>query len=73
MRGVGNGKSLKQGTFTLVPNWSQRLSFYDIFYLFGNLRCEALIKAPSREISFLGSQRFVPIIIIIIIIKIKKK
>ena len=31
-----------------VP-WSQRLSFNIIFSLFGNLRREALIEAPSRE------------------------
>ena len=31
-----------------VP-WSQRLPFNIIFFSFGNLRREALIKAPSRE------------------------
>ena len=44
-------------------HWHQRLSFDIIFFLFGNLRREALIEAPSRDgkESFQRSQRFVSI------------
>ena len=38
-----------QTTLLVTIPWSQRLSFNIIFFLFGNLRREALMETSSRE------------------------